>query len=174
MNETGNGDEAASRIAPGIAPRIATGDLLIAAAFVGLGLFLAIETAAIPVSPVYSRIGPTVFPALVAAGLVCLGLVLAWQALRGGEEAAARHEPAPHLAALLWISAGLLLHAATLDLFGFVPASTLLFALVARGFGERRWPATLAVGLPLALIVYVGFTRGLSLTLPAGSLFGGG
>jgi len=55
-----------------------------------------------------------------------------------------------------------------------VPASTLLFALVARGFGDRRWVVTLPIGLALALVVYVGFTRGLALALPTGSLFAGG
>ena len=108
------------------------------------------------------------FPVLVAAGLVLLGLFLAWQSLRGGEEAAARHEPAPDLVALAWISAGLLLHAGTLDNIGFVPASTLLFALVARGFGDRRWAVALPIGLALAVGVYIGFTRGLALALPTG------
>jgi putative tricarboxylic transport membrane protein len=171
VSDTGNGGRgAASRIAP----RIALGDLLVAAALVALGLFLAVETAVIPVSPAYARIGPTVFPVLVAAGLVFLGFILVWQALKSGEEAAARREPAPDLAALAWISAGLLIHAATLDHIGFVPASTLLFALVARGFGDRRWVVTLPIGLALALVVYVGFTRGLALALPTGSLFAGG
>ena len=166
MSNAGNGGE--------VTLGIAIGDLSVAAALVGLGLFMAIETAAIPISPAYSRIGPTVFPTLVAAGLVLLGLVLGWQAARGGEAAAARREPAPDLTALAWISAGLLLHAATLDHIGFVPASTLLFMLVARGFGNGRWLVTAPIGLALALVVYIAFTRGLALTLPTGALFDGG
>ncbi|HWP35832.1 MAG TPA: tripartite tricarboxylate transporter TctB family protein, partial [Thermodesulfobacteriota bacterium] len=53
---------------------------------------------------------------------------------------------------------------------GFVPASSLLFWLTARGFGSRRPFRDAAVALLLSLAVYLGVTRGLTLPLPAGPL----
>jgi putative tricarboxylic transport membrane protein len=53
-----------------------------------------------------------------------------------------------------------------------VIASAVLFCCVAYGFGSRRYLRDAAIALLLAIIVYVGFTRGLNLPLPAGLLQG--
>ena len=55
---------------------------------------------------------------------------------------------------------------------GFVVASTILFAGAAFAMGSRRLPRDIALGLVLATSLYVGFTRGLGLDLPAGVLGG--
>src|ERR1700754_2449191 len=56
---------------------------------IGIGLLacagaVAWQTLAIPVSPLYSKVGPTVFPYLTMFGLVVLSLLLIVAALRGG------------------------------------------------------------------------------------------
>jgi putative tricarboxylic transport membrane protein len=51
---------------------------------------------------------------------------------------------------------------------GFVLASTVLFVCAARAFGSRRLARDAVLGLALATVVFVGFTRGLSLALPRG------
>jgi putative tricarboxylic transport membrane protein len=63
-----------------------------------------------------------------------------------------------------------LLFVAALDLAGFVIASTLLSVSVAAGFGSRRPLRDAAAALVLSVILYVTFTRGLGLALPAGSM----
>ena len=48
--------------------------------------------------------------------------------------------------------------------------STALFALVARGFGSRRWARNVAIGLVLALAIFLFFVKLLNVNLPAGWL----
>ncbi len=51
---------------------------------------------------------------------------------------------------------------------GFVLGSAWLFVATARGFGERIQVRSVALGLVLSLVVYLFFTRVLTLALPAG------
>ena len=53
---------------------------------------------------------------------------------------------------------------------GFIISSVWLFALTARGFGERIGPKLLGIGVVLSFAVYLFFTKALSLALPAGPL----
>ena len=55
---------------------------------------------------------------------------------------------------------------------GFIIASAVLFVCVAYGFGSRRYLRDGIIAILLAIVVYIGFTRGLSLPLPAGVLKG--
>jgi putative tricarboxylic transport membrane protein len=55
---------------------------------------------------------------------------------------------------------------------GFVVAAAVLFVCVAFGFGSRRILRDSMIAILLAIAVYVGFTRGLNVQLPAG-LFAG-
>jgi putative tricarboxylic transport membrane protein len=71
-----------------------------------------------------------------------------------------------------WIVLGAIVTLALLERAGFLISSTLLFCLTARGFGSQRWARNLVVGIAFALGVYLLFTRGLSLALPAGLLQG--
>jgi putative tricarboxylic transport membrane protein len=47
-----------------------------------------------------------------------------------------------------------------------------LFVFVARAFGSRTWLRDIIIGLILSFVVYIGFTYGLGLDLPAGVLAG--
>lgn len=142
-----------------------------------LGAFVAAETAGLPVAPGYARIGPKLFPYIVAAGLVLTGLVLLVQAVRQGLGHDRRHVPplafgALDGKALSLVMAGLLAQMALLDLLGFWLSAALLFAVVAHAFGNRNIAVNLGIGLALGLAAQVIFTRGLGLTLPAGVLEG--
>jgi putative tricarboxylic transport membrane protein len=118
-------------------------------------------------------VGEWVFPWLVGVA----GVVVAWLFVfeRRRSEGARGRGPRGRAVranrrALLWTSGGPLLFLATLNLAGFIIASTLLFMSVAAGFGSRRPLRTAAVALILSTVLYVAFTRGLGLTLPVGSL----
>ena len=50
--------------------------------------------------------------------------------------------------------------------------AAILFVCVAYGFGSRRYVRDGVSAIVLAVVVYVGFTRGLDLQLPAGVLAG--
>lgn len=74
-------------------------------------------------------------------------------------------------ASLAWVLGALLGLIAILEVGGgFILASTWLFVGTARGFGERLSPKSLLIGLALSAVVYIFFTKTLSLGLPAGPL----
>ena len=150
-----------------------SGEFLLALGIIALGLFFALQTSAIEVSPSYARVGPRVFPWAVSVTLIALGLWLArdaWTGRWAGEDAATA--PAFDWKTFGLIGAGLAAHMILIGRAGFVIASTVLFVSIASAFGHRRVLRSTAIGLILAVIVFVGFTRGLGLSLPAGLLSG--
>jgi putative tricarboxylic transport membrane protein len=151
-----------------------SGELLLALGIAALGLFFAVQTSAIEVSPSYARVGPRVFPWVVAGTLMALGLWLAREAWTGRWTSAEQDEHARDIdwRAFLLIGVGLVAHMALIGRAGFVIASTVLFVCVARAFGSRQLARATAIGFILTLIVFVGFTYGLGLELPAGVLAG--
>ena len=153
--------------------RLAPGELAFAVAIVALGVFFLVETSAIKVTPVYARVGPRFFPLLVGAALVLVGAALGWQAVRGGwrDRAALAAQGPTDWAALLLISAGVVQQIFLIRPLGFIVSSTLLFVLVAVGFRSRRYLLTAVLGLLVSAAVYIAFTRGLDLALPAGALW---
>ena len=115
--------------------------MLVSLGLIALGPFVVYETGGIAETQGYAQIGPRLFPYVIGAGLTLCGAVLAWHALSGGW----RHVPldqeghdAPDWPAFAIISAGIVLHMAIIGWAGFIIASTLLFVLIARGFGSRR------------------------------------
>jgi putative tricarboxylic transport membrane protein len=141
-----------------------------------LGIGGAIGTAMLPSAGGYARVGPNVVPSIIAGGLVLLGLWLLYEALTGGwrnsrpDDAAARGEHSFHTGAFAWISVGLFAQMVLVQWAGFVLAAAVLFACVARGFGSARWARDFAVGLLMALCVFLFFVRFLNVNLPAGWL----
>jgi putative tricarboxylic transport membrane protein len=137
---------------------------------VALGIGVAAVTATLPSEGGYAGIGPNFIPAVVAAGIILLGVWLAFEAFTGGWRKAPdppeRFEPSP----FLWVSAGLFAHMLLIGWAGFVIAGTVLFACVARGFARRRWSTTLAVGLVLSFAIFLFFVKLLNVNLPGGWL----
>ena len=154
---------------------VRTGELLISLGLIVLGSFIIFETQGIAENQGYATIGPRLFPYIVGAGLTICGAVLAWHAMSGGW----RHVPldegmhdAPDWIAFGIISVGIVLHMVIIGWAGFIIASTVLFVLVARGFGSRRPVRDAVIAVILAVVVFVIFTLGLGLNLPKGP-FGG-
>jgi putative tricarboxylic transport membrane protein len=146
----------------------------LAGLLIGLGLLavaavIAADAAGMRVPPVHAKVGPRFFPYLVALGLAFSGALLAWQSWRGQFEAEGVSTDWLAVAAIV---AGLIVHVSILKTAGFVPAATLLFVSVTFAFGSRRPGRDVAIGVMLALITYLGFTRALGLPLPAGLLSG--
>jgi putative tricarboxylic transport membrane protein len=146
------------------------GQFTVSAAVLATGAALGIATWLLPEAPGYARVSARLFPALIATGLVILGVMLLAQAARRGfvnlpEEGRGRFN-AP---AFGWISAGLIAQMALIAGIGFILAATLLYTCAARGFGSARPIRDAAVGLVLGAVVFVVFTYGLTLTLPWGA-----
>lgn len=154
--------------------------LIIAAALLIVGVIVAWDASRLGAGGAYARVGPQTIPYVIAAMLVGLGIWTAIEAWRGDFPAREHQEAKP----VLWIVAGLVIQLLLVRVTGFSIATGLLFAFVARGFGERRLWLSIPAGIILSAIVWFAFARGLQLTLPAGppeqaliglqqSLFGG-
>lgn len=148
---------------------------------IGLGLVavaavLAWQTAIMPVSPMYSKIGPTVFPYATAGGMAICGLLLALRGLRGGWQDEEEKEIRNDWRAIGFVAAGLVANLVLIGPLGFTAASVAMFVLIAHGFGSRRPLRNALIGFVVALSAYFGFARLLGVDIGGGlieSLFGG-
>lgn len=151
------------------------GEMLISFGLIALGSFVVFETQSIAETQGYAQIGPRLFPYIIGVGLTLCGAVLGWHALTGGWRNVPLDQEghdAPDWLAFFVISAGIILHMAVIGWAGFIIASTLLFVMIARGFGSRRPLRDAIIAALLATAVFFIFTRGLGLNLPKGP-FGG-
>jgi putative tricarboxylic transport membrane protein len=144
------------------------GEAVLGGGVLALGLFVAVETTQLRVGPSHATVGPTLFPYLIAAGLLVIGALVLYQAFFGH----VAHEGGLQLdfVAVGLISAGIVAQMLLLEWVGWIPATTLLFATVARAFGSRRLLVDVAIGVALTALAFVVFNWGLGLSLPAGSL----
>jgi len=151
-------------------------ELVLSLAVVLLGSAVAAGTAQLTSAGGYARVGPNVAPAVIAGGLIVLGLWLGYEALSGGwrhaipDDPAVRGEHPFHAGAFTWVTIGLFAQILLIHSAGFVLAQTVLFACVARGFGSARLARDLAAGFLLTLAVFLFFVKFLNVDLPAGWL----
>ena len=143
----------------------------VAAGVALLGVLILWAAAYLPTEGGYAQVGPGVVPRIVAVVILALGAFLLREAFTGGfrgldEEAEARVPT--DWRAFAWVSAGIIGYGLLIEHAGFILASTLLFVLVARGFGSLRWLLNAVIGAVLAIAVFAIFNYGLGLTLPAG------
>ena len=151
-------------------------ELILSLAVLVLGIAVGVGTTTLSSAGGYARVGPNMAPAVVSVGLVALGLWLLYEGLTGGwrnaipDEAEVRGEHAFYAPAFLWVSAGLIAQIVLIHRAGFIIAQAVLFACVARGFGSRRALRDFAIGIVLALMVFLFFVQFLNVNLPAGWL----
>jgi putative tricarboxylic transport membrane protein len=150
--------------------RTGRSDFIVALILAALGILLLIDAREISLGVGYDRIGPRFFPYLVATGLILLGVVLVFARGRRGFTPTGETQSL-NWRALLYIGGALVLFVLLLDPAGFIVASCIQFWLVARALHSARPARDLTVGILLSIVVYVVFSRGLGLTLPAGALF---
>jgi putative tricarboxylic transport membrane protein len=149
-------------------------ELIISLAVLALGIAMAVGTTRLSAAGGYARIGPNAAPAVVAGGLILLGIWLLYETLSGGWRSAIPHEAAGehrfNAGAFIWVSAGLFAQMLLIHRAGFVLAQAVLFTCVARGFASTRPIRDFAIGLALALGVFLFFIKFLNVNLPAGWL----
>jgi putative tricarboxylic transport membrane protein len=151
-------------------------ELVLSLAVLSLGIAVAIGTASLSGAGGYARVGPNVAPAVIAGGLIVLGLWLLYETVFGGwrnavpdsPEARGEHDFSP--SAFIWVSIGLIAQMLLIHRAGFVLAQATLFTCVARGFGSRRYPRDFAIGLALGVAVFLFFVKFLNVNLPPGWL----
>ena len=107
------------------------------------------------------------FPALIAAGSAAVLALLLFR--RRSESSTSRPSRVP----VVRVALGLVMFVLLLNPAGFVAAGTLLFASAASAFGSRRLRRDALLGAALCAAVYLTFTYGLGVSLPAGWLLPG-
>lgn len=158
---TSRGSSASAELRPDRA------ELVIALALIALGAVVAWDAAHMRTGvAAYSRIGPRAFPYAIAAGFVVIGLATAVAALRSAVSTRERDEIVP----MAWIVGGLVAQIALLRYAGFALATGAVFAATARAFGRGPLWLTYPLGAVISLAIWLFFSKGLQLVLPAGPL----
>lgn len=124
------------------------------------------QTSQMRLPPNAARVGPTVFPYVVAAGLALLAVGTVVSALRGSFPERERDNVGP----VVWIVGGLVGQMLLMGVAGFSIGTGVLFACTAAGFGKRKLWISFPIGLVFSLLIWIIFARGLQLALPIGPL----
>ena len=149
--------------------RSSRGDLAIGAGIAALALVLGWQASVIPDNSAYAQVGPALFPWIVAAVLLVLGVLLTLKALRGGWSHSVEDAPEyTRWTSLGWVALGLFVNVATIEFAGFILASTAMFVLIARGFESRAPLRDAVIGFALAFVAYMGFDRLLGYKIGSG------
>jgi putative tricarboxylic transport membrane protein len=140
--------------------------LAVAAALFATSGIIVFDAMRIEITSTYG-VGPTAVPYVIAAGLAILGVshvVMAWL----GTWPVPEPDDLPPILIILGGFAALI---ALIGLGGgFIPATAILFAATATAFGRRAILTDLAIGLVLAIVVFLLFDKLLTLSLPYGPL----
>jgi putative tricarboxylic transport membrane protein len=140
--------------------------LVIAAILAGLAVVIFWQTSQMRLPPLQQRVGPTVFPYVIASGLILLAIGTVISAMRGSFPERSKDDYAP----IFWIVAGLVGQILLLSTAGFSIATGVLFAFTARAFGRGPLWQTIPIGAVFAFVVWFIFAKGLQLSLPAGAV----
>ena len=148
--------------------RIGTSIISVIVLAIGIGVLW--YTSRLPIPTAYAKIGPRVFPYVVGAILTIMGGLLLRSALarRWECEASDPDEPLPDLVPLAWVGGGLIMNMLLIQTIGFILSSTVMYVMVARGFGAKRLWFAAIVGFLLALVAYFGFAQLLGLRMGDG------
>lgn len=140
--------------------------LVIAAILAGIAIVIFWQTSLMRVPPVQQRVGPTVFPYIVASGLLLLAVGTVFSAFRNGFPERSKDDYGP----IFWVVGGLVGQILLLSTAGFSIATGVLFACTAKAFGRGPLWQTIPIGAVFAFVVWFIFAKGLQLSLPMGVL----
>ncbi|WP_112663057.1 tripartite tricarboxylate transporter TctB family protein [Microvirga flavescens] len=146
--------------------RVDVAGLVIAAGLLILAGLIWRDMTSLQLSSVYG-VGPKAMPIVVAIGLAILAIGNAFMAVRGG---------LPSRESLRWMPITLIIGglAGLIALIqfggGFIPATAVLFVATSAAFGRRAFLVDLIIGLVAGLVIYLLFSKLLTLSLPMGPL----
>jgi hypothetical protein len=158
---------------------LAWGEICIALGVIGIAFLAWWQTTRIPVSPLYSKVGPTVAPTIAWIGLMILGFALLYAAIRGGWQTEEEKETPTDRPALAWVVGGLVANVLLIGGFsvpglvvippaGFTVASVVMFLAISRGFGSRQPLRDAGIAIALTLTAYFGFAQALGIDIGRG------
>jgi putative tricarboxylic transport membrane protein len=146
--------------------RIDPAGIVIAGMLAALALVIAWDTSNLTLTSVYG-VGPKAMPFIVSIGLAVMAAGNFINGMKGDMPAREEIDIQP----ILRVLGGLAALIAVIGFGGgFIIATTLLFAMTAAAFGRKAFHIDLLIGLALATVVYLIFSKLLALSLPAGPL----
>ncbi|MEV4737539.1 tripartite tricarboxylate transporter TctB family protein [Microbacterium sp. LWO14-1.2] len=153
------------------------GELAFAGLLLVLGIFVLIETAAIPIPVAASNVGPRFMP-YFAGGL--LTVAAAWtllEILRGRSASPEESELADptqkfHFGRVALLVASVIAFGVLLDPLGYLIAAPLCMFGLLLTFGARRWWLMTVVSVVLPVLIFLLFTEVLGIYLPLGPFEG--
>jgi putative tricarboxylic transport membrane protein len=157
-------------------PRRDLAQLGLAAALVVVGAYTVYDATTLRIG-FGDPVGPRVFPYVIGAGTILLGILLVVATLRGdvpeaeGGEDVDLHQPAD------WVTVGklvgvLMFTVLTVSFLGWAISGAILFVGSAWSLGSRTLVRDVIVGLVLSVSSWYAFHEGLGVILPAGILDG--
>ena len=160
------------------APARPLGELIFAGMIICIGIVGFVAGAQIPTPPSAGVVGPRVFPFIVSAIMVAIGIGLLFQLLRGHTGAAEEGEDIDPDVKTDWLTVGKLvgflgIHIALIVPLGWPVAAAVLFFGAAWSLGAKPWWRNAVIAVVLALILQFVFAGLLGVSLPAGFLLEG-
>lgn len=138
-------------------------DRLLAAGLLGAAALVVWMALALDVPFAADPVGPRAFPIAVALVLAAAAGLIAWRP-------AARWERAERVLPGIAVTAAMVAYALVMPMIGFLAATVLLCAVIARAFDARPL-AALVVGVVTAPLLWLLLDRLLDLPLPRGTLW---
>src|SRR5262245_22199580 len=131
--------------------------LAIGAALLIIGGVVAVDALRMQVPPSYARVGPHIFPFVVAICLGAIGAYFGWNSSSPHARREIASEPvATDWRAVLLVASGLLIHLLLLKTLGFILVSAVLFFIVAVAFGSRHYARDGLIAIVLSALTYLG------------------
>ena len=151
------------------------GELAFAGSLLILGVLVLFDTSRMLVPPGSGTVGPQIFPYLVAGFTIAISIGLFIQIFRGnlgvpeGTEFGDVIDKTDYKS-LAMVAGSMLTYPILIERAGFVIATTVVFFGVSFAYGAKNLIKNLAVSVIFSLVVYISFTKGLNVNLPAGIL----
>jgi putative tricarboxylic transport membrane protein len=151
------------------------GELAFAGSLLILGLVVVLDSFNMLVPPGSGIIGPQVFPYLVGGFIIAIALGLFIQIIRGnlgvpeGTEFGDLVDKTDYKSFSM-VAGAMLTYPILIERAGFVISTTVVFWGVSYAFGAKKPLKNFAVSIIFSLIVYLAFSKGLNVNLPAGIL----
>lgn len=151
------------------------GEWLVSLALLGIGVVVLLDGLHQEASRSASGVGAGFMPKIVGAALIGLSAALMVQIARGRLGQPDESEGEVDVRRTRWVPlavcvAAVLVFIAGVEFLGYVIVSSIVFWLTAWAVGARHILRTAVIGIALALVVYLAFTRLLDIPLPAGVL----
>jgi putative tricarboxylic transport membrane protein len=162
--------------APAAEPRRDMAQLGLAAALVVVGAYTVYDATTLRIG-FGDPVGPRVFPYVIGAGTILLGVLLVLATLRGdvpeaeGGEDVDLRQPADWVTVLKLVGV-LMFTVLTISFLGWAISGAILFVGSAWSLGSRTLVRDVIVGLVLSVSSWYAFHEGLGVILPAGILDG--